>query len=370
MAFKKLEFNQSYLKSGFLGLQGSGKTFTAADIAVGLHNLLKDRGLPGGHGKVYMVDSETGSNWLAENMKRNGIELQVDQTRAFATLLEDMDQVARVNGILIIDSITHFWQELIKAYMAKKPEWARKRITFDDWGKIKQEWAPFTERYLTHPSHILMLGRQGYEYSHYEDEDGKKQIEKSGVKMKGETETGYEPSLLVLMQREQEMDENGKMLRVIRTATVLKDRSNQMDGAIIENPTFKSFLPHISTLNLGGDMSAFDPKEGSEHLFIDEGERTRLHNIRKIALEELKQAMLKAYPSQSAADKQGKFELLEQIFQTRSWTLVEKLGIDDIKTGYEKICAKFGWKPLTDSDITEKLDGEAVATPSGDQIPW
>ena len=369
MPFKTLEFNQSYLKAGFLGLQGSGKTFTAAEIAIGLHNILKERGLPGGHGKVYMVDSETGSNWLADTMRRNGIDLQVDQTRAFATLLEDMDQVARVNGILIIDSITHFWQELIKAYTAKKPEWARKRLTFDDWGKIKLEWAPFTERYLTHPSHILMLGRQGYEYSHFEDEDGKKQIEKTGVKMKGETETGYEPSLLVLMQREQEMDENGKMLRVIRTATILKDRANRMDGAVVENPTFKSFLPHIECLNLGGELAAFDPREGSGHLFIDEGERNKLHAIRKIALEELKQAFQKAYPSQSAADKQGRFELMEEVFGTRAWTLIEKLNVDDIKTGYEKICDKFGWKPLNQSEAVSKMDEQAAQSPS-EEIPF
>jgi len=368
--FKKQETNQAYLKAGILGLQGSGKTFTAKELAIGFHDLLLKKQLPGGIGTVFMVDTETGSGWLVESFRKAGIALEVDHTRSFATLLDDMDHVARVNGILIIDSITHFWQDLVLSYKSKQPEFKQKRVTFEDWGAIKNLWKPFTDRYLTQPNHVIMLGRQGYEYAHIEDEDGKKQISKVGVKMKGETETGYEPSLLVLMQREQAMDDNGKLARTVRTATILKDRSNTMDGICIENPTFADFMPHIASLNLGGEVMAFDPKADSAHLFVSESERNQLYNQRKIVLEEVKQAIQKRYPSQSAEDKQGRFNLMEEIFKTRAWTLIEKLHVDELKTGYESICTKFGWEPLPTVAANKRMDSQASQTISAEETPF
>ena len=38
-----------------------------------------------------------------------------------------------------------------------------------------------------------------------DEESGKKNLEKTGIKMKAKGELGYEPSLLVLMEREMDM---------------------------------------------------------------------------------------------------------------------------------------------------------------------
>jgi hypothetical protein len=45
-----------------------------------------------------------------------------------------------------------------------------------------------------------MCGRAGDDLEQYVDENGKRQLEKIGTKMKTEAETGFEPSLLVLME--------------------------------------------------------------------------------------------------------------------------------------------------------------------------
>jgi hypothetical protein len=42
----------------------------------------------------------------------------------------------------------------------------------------------------------MMCGRAGDDTEQYTDENGKRQFEKVGVKMKTEGETGFEPSLL------------------------------------------------------------------------------------------------------------------------------------------------------------------------------
>ena len=52
--------------------------------------------------------------------------------------------------------------------------------------------------------------------------------------MKAEGELGYEPSLLVLMEREMDMAK----MEVRHTARVPKDRSTLLDGRDFYNPTF------------------------------------------------------------------------------------------------------------------------------------
>jgi len=55
--FKPAANQQAFLKAGFLGFQGSGKTYTAVDLAIGLCKYIK------GKRGVAMLDSETGSDW-------------------------------------------------------------------------------------------------------------------------------------------------------------------------------------------------------------------------------------------------------------------------------------------------------------------
>ncbi len=49
-----------------------------------------------------------------------------------------------------------------------------------------------------------------------------------------------------------------------------------------------------------------------------------LKRKREIALEEIREEIVKLHPSQSAEDKAAKSALLEELFGTRSWTAVEK----------------------------------------------
>ena len=86
-------------------------------------------------------------------------------------------------------------------------QYKRTRLQFQDWGIIKPIWkAKFSDHVLNSNLHIIFTGRVGYEYEDTIEEDertGKKrrEIHKSGVKMKAENETVYEPVLLVMMER-------------------------------------------------------------------------------------------------------------------------------------------------------------------------
>lgn len=358
MPFAEVVNDQAYLKVGFMGLQGSGKTYTAAQIAIGLHKLLVERKIIDRKLPVFALDSETGSTWLKPLFEQAGIRLFADKTKAFPALVRGCQEVAKQNGILLVDSITHFWREICEAYARDKK---RRKLEFQDWGTIKSRWEEFTNLYVNGSFHCIMCGRQGYEYDMYVDEeDGKRKIEKAGLKMKAETETGYEPNLLVVMERHQELDTNGQTVkRVWRTAYVLKDRADLIDGKSFDNPTFESFAPHINTLNLGGEHVGVDTSESSQGTFPRDDNHWRYEKEQKeVALAELQALMVQHYPTRSGADSQAKLALLLEIFDCRSWEKVQQKSLQEIREGYEKTHLKLEGKPVAtaQSALTAEAD--------------
>jgi hypothetical protein len=99
-----------------------------------------------------------------------------------------------------------------------------------------------------------MCGRAAFEYDFFEDDDGRKQLEKTDVRMAAEREAAYETSLSVLMERHTDMETK----KAHRTATILKDRGSVIDGQVFRDPTFDCFMPHVRLLNLGGKHMGVD----------------------------------------------------------------------------------------------------------------
>lgn len=281
----------AFLKMGIFGFQGAGKTRTATEVAIDLHRHIKSQ-----KGVVF-IDTETGSDFMLPLFRKVGIRLYVDKTRAFAELCKNLDEAPKEADIVIIDSITHFWRELVKAYKTKKH---LSFLRIQDWGPLKEEWQQFSDRYVNSRLHLLMCGRASNVFEDVEgdeDNDAKKSWKavKVGTKMAAEGETGYEPSLLVEMVKVF-LQEGGKY---VRRASVIKDRfgvidSQEFDFGPDDKPgsTFKYFLPHIELLNLGGEHIGVDTSKTSEALFGWDGsgfaERRRQQAIHWEEIEGLK----------------------------------------------------------------------------------
>ena len=183
-------------------------------------------------------------------------------------------------------------------------------------------WIRFSRQFINADLHICICGRAGYEYDMEENEDGKKELIKTGIKMKAEGEFGFEPSLLVNM----EMSVDPKPPnRVTRVAHILKDRSRSIDGQSFQQPTFDTFAPHIDFLNLGGVHFGCST-EDSQELF-DENVDTRWKREKKakeIALDEIIEVLNKHHGGTSKDAKDAKANLLEQFAGTRSWKRIEQ----------------------------------------------
>jgi hypothetical protein len=342
--FHDAEVNCAYLKAGVAGFASSGKTKTSGIIARGLVRLARDLSLPYATKPVYMLDTETGSSYIKKDFDAEGIKLRVLQTRAFSDLIPATKEAVSEGSVLIIDQATHFWREFCKTYQqerAKKYKVQLYKMQPLDWAFVKNAWSEFTDLYVNSPLHIILGGRGGYEFDMVEDEDGKKELQKTDVKMAGEKEMAFEPSLLLWMERHRDMN----TMQAYRTANVLKDRFDVIDGKEFRNPTFENFMPHIQLLNLAGHQVGFEQRTSASLIPTADMPRNKVHIQREIVIDEIQTLLTMHYPSQSAEDKKNKLKAILKHFDA-TWTEIEKImSLFDLRAGYESMHQELEGKP-------------------------
>lgn len=334
---KKAKNKIAFAKVGIYGTAGSGKTRTATEIAIGLHKQI------GSKKPIAIFDTEPAFSFMLPLFEKNGIEVLIsDESRALTDLMTFMSEAEKVSDIVIIDSITHVWRDAQDSFLnkinksrtssGKRPLLA---LEFQHWKPIKAAWAEFTDRFLSSKMHAIVCGRAGqiYEYQDKDDGSGKKELISTGSRMATEKELGYEPSLLIEMIADRQ---NGKTVNV---ALIQKDRSDHINGHEIRMPKFFDFKQHFDSLNLGG--AHFDSMESrnSENLYdgMDESGFDIELKRRTILCEEIIEQMKKHFPSQSVEDKQKRSDLCEQFFGTRSWTAIESMKSELLKTGLKRL---------------------------------
>jgi hypothetical protein len=356
--FSDLSNTKPYLKGAFEGFAGSGKSYTMAALAIGLHQRIKSTK------PIVAIDTEKALQWLAPLFADAGIRVLRRETRSMADLAEAMRRCREgMSDILLIDSISHIWEDVLASYMKKR---GRTRLQFEDWGIIKPTWRrEFSEPFVQDPYHCLMCGRAGYEYEDEKvtDEHGKvrREIFKSGVKMKVEGETAYEPDFLVLMERYENL--LGDTKEVYREATVIKDRSTRIDGKTFRNPTYADFSPAIEILLANASWKRSESTD-SGGLFESEEDRKAYAIEHTILLEKIEAEMTAAWPGQKAEEKKAKVEALAKHFGTRSWTEVTKKRNPELAAGLQALCDSLRVVVVPELDVGEDPGGLANGKPA------
>lgn len=355
--FKPATNQTAYLKLGIYGFQGSGKTYTAIEIAKGVTELTKGK-------TIAFFDTEKGSDFHIAPLKKKGIQLDAIKSRSFSTLIDAIKEAEKAKySFLIIDSITHVWRELSESYLEAKVERIRKmngwpatkkvsaNLNMKDWMVLKTEWFKFSDLFVNSALHIAACGRAGHEYDISEDEEGKQEIVKSGTKMKAEGEFGYESDLLLEMFRVQnaEITKNKKAKGYTNRCLVLKDRTDTINAKIFDKPKFKDFLPVFNFLNIGGEHVGVDTSNNSAGLFgpSGEGTLTEQKRLKEIALEELASTLILAgLDGRSSEAQKKRLEIMQKQFGVTSKTAIEAMDTDIIKNATHNIKAEFNLLPV------------------------
>ncbi len=313
----------AYLKMGFYGDTGTGKTFTAVKV---LSQFIK-KYTPGKH--LAMFDTEPSAGYVADMVKQiTGKELLVVTSRSFSELVEFSKWVKEEKHVALLDSATHPWRSLMQDYLNAK----RSRVSsaggrtdtvslsLKDWGPIKEIWGNFSQMFCYDPVHWCMCGREGDRWDTVTDSEGNEELKKIGTKMKTETETGYEPSILIRMS----MFEVPNKPQPVHRAFVCKDRFNTLTGQYADDPDIEFFLPHLKMLALGGKSVELNP-DAPPAFTPDRGPNWEtIQARREAALENIKDDMLLALPGMDAESKKAKVSALREAFGTSAWTELEK----------------------------------------------
>lgn len=361
MSLLKKAVNQTAAaKIGLYGEAGSGKTRTAIEIALGL---AKMTGAP-----IAFFDTEGGSDFFVARCREEFVELLTAKARAFADLMTFMKEVREAKAVGIIDSISHTWDDLRESYEKKLRR--KNGLEIWDWGVIKPAWREFTTEYLTSPCHMIVCGRAASIYEQvYNAEKGKNEVQVVGSKMKTERETAYEPSLLIEMERAPQRLVEEKGISVL--ATVVKDRSDQLDGQQFADPTFDTFMPFFRALNLGGEHKPTDASRTSEHMFSTPDNAIERKRRAEIAQEKIKEAFVLADCAGTGKDEKKKQTVtLIEAFGTSSWAAIQNLRVEELEAGLTIVRQELGLEqkpsePMSEEEVEALTDMIAKAVESG-----
>jgi hypothetical protein len=168
--FKKATKTSRKLRLALYGPAGSGKTYTALGLA---------RGLAGEAGKVAVIDTERDSASLyADAFEFDALSLARPTVDAVVGALRDA--AAEGYDVVVVDSLSHAWRELLEEVDAIAARSFRGN-THSAWAQGTPKQKALVGAILGYPGHVVCTMRAKTEWVIEEDSRGKKQPRAVGL---------------------------------------------------------------------------------------------------------------------------------------------------------------------------------------------
>ncbi len=207
--FERAVKSKSKLRLALFGPSGSGKTYTSLRLAAGIG------------GSVALIDTERRSaSKYADRFEFDVLDLDERDINTYVGAI-----AAAAGGgynVLIIDSMTHAWQELL----AEVEKIARAKYsgnTWSAWSEGTPMQRKLVDALLDYPGHIIATMRTKTEWLTQKDDRGKMRPVRVGLAPQQGKGIEYEFDLLMELTAD-------------HMCTVIKDRSGQYQDVIIEMP--------------------------------------------------------------------------------------------------------------------------------------
>jgi hypothetical protein len=246
MGFKKATKRQAKLRASIYGTSGSGKTFTSLRIATGINNVLKS--------KIGFIDSELGSaSKYSDKFEFDVLELENGHKSIDDYIRAIKEAEKEGYQILIIDSLSHAWQELLEE-VEKLAQTKFKGNTWSAWSQGTPKQKKLIECITSYNGHIITTMRAKTEWHIGED----KKVRRDGLSPEQGKGIEYEFDFLLEINSD-------------HMATVIKDRSGNFQDQIIKNPN-EEFGEKIINWLMIGDVVEQKPiiePPKIEHLTFD-----------------------------------------------------------------------------------------------------
>jgi hypothetical protein len=209
--FKKATKKQSKLRAAIFGPAGAGKTFTALAVAGGLGK------------KVAVIDTERGS--ASKYADRFGFDVCELEGRSIDHYVSAINDAGSNYDVLIIDSLTHAWQELLTEIDSLAKTKYRGN-TWSAWSEGTPRQRSLVDAMLRSPCHIIATMRTKTEWKVGENSRGKTTIDRVGLAPEQGKGIEYEFDLLMEISTE-------------HIGHVIKDRTGKFQDLLIDKPDAK-----------------------------------------------------------------------------------------------------------------------------------
>lgn len=254
---------------GCYGKTGSGKTLTSLLIAEALAKFEGKR--------VAYIDTEKSTAFYVRDIPERKVhpaafDIDILETKSLFEALEAVETIdPNVHGVVVIDSITALWEAAKAAYQGRMT--SAGSFPIQAWGPIKKPYKRMLSLLMDGKFHFGLCGREGVKME--EDAEGDSRV--TGARMKAESETQFEPHMLIRMVPET-LDDGGYKIR----AFFEKDRSGILTGKTIDWPTFDTIAPVVrylagpdgaAILGTPEDIAARDAEAGERRREAEEAER-------------------------------------------------------------------------------------------------
>lgn len=207
--FKKATKAAAKLRLALFGPSGAGKTYTALRVAKGLG------------GKVAVIDTERGSaSKYADRFEFDVCELEDKSIDGYIEVMYAAGNAGY--GVLIIDSMSHGWQELLEQ-VDKLAASKYRGNSWSAWSEGTPKQKKFVEAILTYPGHVIATMRSKTEWTTSKNDRGKDTPVRVGLAPEQGKGIEYEFDMLL-------------ELSVEHVGNVLKDRTGKFQDKLIDKP--------------------------------------------------------------------------------------------------------------------------------------
>lgn len=211
--FKKATKEQCKLRLAMFGVSGSGKTYSALRIA---------KGLAGKEGKIAVIDTERKSaSKYSDRFQFDVADIEKPTINNIKMVIEN----AKGYDVLIIDSMTHAWLELLQE-VEKIAQSKFAGNTWSAWSEGTPKQMSLINALLSFPGHVIATMRVETNWTTVTNEKGKVVPVRVGEAPKQGKGIEYEFDMLMQISQE-------------HTALVIKDRTGKYQDQIIELPDEK-----------------------------------------------------------------------------------------------------------------------------------
>lgn len=209
--FRPAMKSKSKLRCAVYGVSGSGKTYSSLAIASGLGP------------RIAVIDTERGSaSKFADKFKFDVAELTTYTVDAYCRVME---KASGVYDVVIIDSLTHAWDELKQ--MVDTLTTTNTKFRGNSWGawsQVTPQYRRLIDTIYRTDCHIISTMRAKTEWVVEKTEDGRTRPRKIGLAPEQRPQIEYEFDLVLEISPE-------------HVATVIKDRSGLLQDRIIDHPS-------------------------------------------------------------------------------------------------------------------------------------